>query len=280
MMRIVKSSGRQKWIPDNRKLLEEQHVFRVYADSENNIWVMTTTDLYKYFPSTKELIHLLDYEIAAPINGGYEGEMWEDLERNMWVVHINLSHPVEFPKLSNEYFEFDSPNIKATDFYIDSFGTIWVSDGRNGLYKHVPNRQSFHHSESKTGMNKSLNDIWISSICQSVIDTNIIYLGTSTPGWISYDKNNGNIIEHHTDETKHITGENAMYANNDGTVWIGFWGNGLAKWNPNTDEFVSYFADSLITPNLHNARINKLEKDLNGALWIGTYERSFSFESG
>ncbi len=82
----------------NWELLKNKELFRISADSENNIWVMTTSDLYKYLTASQELVHLVNYSVPNPINGGYEGELVEDSEGNMYAVHINLPYPIKFPK--------------------------------------------------------------------------------------------------------------------------------------------------------------------------------------
>ena len=111
-----------KMDPKNWDLLKSKEIFRVLADSENNIWIMTRTDLFKYLTDSKELLSLLSYEVPSPINGGYEGELLEDSEGNMIVVHISLPDPIFFPKLSIEFVILNSVNIYPTDIYEDSFG--------------------------------------------------------------------------------------------------------------------------------------------------------------
>ena len=107
-------------------ILKSKEIFRIFADSENNIWVMTRTDLYKYMTTSHELVHLINYDIQNPINGGYEGELLEDSDGNMLAVHINLSQPIKFLNLSSEYVTLNSEHIDPTDIFEDSFGNIWI----------------------------------------------------------------------------------------------------------------------------------------------------------
>jgi serine phosphatase RsbU (regulator of sigma subunit)/ligand-binding sensor domain-containing protein len=258
----------------NNDLPEIKSVFRVFSDSDNNLWVMTPTDLIKYFPSSAKIVHLLNYEVPSPINSGYEGEIWEDSNKNVWVVHINLPHPIKFLNLSNEYIEVESEELNSTDFYIDSFGTIWVSDWMNGLFKFVPARQDFYHLQSEIKEQLSVDAQYIRPLCQSVVDSNIIYFGMDVPGFISYNKLTKTYSHIRKNQTKYIS-ENKMFANEDGTIWIGYWNEGLALWNPKTDKITPYFSSSNSLPDLSNTSITHLSKAPDGSLWIGTFNGLF-----
>ncbi|MCW8850225.1 MAG: hypothetical protein OQJ81_09640, partial [Melioribacteraceae bacterium] len=85
----------------NWELLKNKELFRIYADSKDNIWIMTKSDLYKFLVKSQELVHLINYSLPNSINDGYEGELVEDIEGNMYAVHINLPSPIQFQNLSN-----------------------------------------------------------------------------------------------------------------------------------------------------------------------------------
>jgi serine phosphatase RsbU (regulator of sigma subunit)/ligand-binding sensor domain-containing protein len=251
-------------------LIKSQDVFRCFADSENNIWVMTASDLYKYIPTSKKLVYLVNYESSNAINQGHEGELIEDSEKTMWLVHSNLQHPLKFPNLSDDYIITESPEMQPTDIFIDSFGIVWICDWDRGIYKYNPAKQIFHQPKSKINGNIIWQDHTIHTICQSVNDPNQIYVYSSLNMknfMRSYNLQNGRIKDFN------LNPENidCMSSNEDGTFWLGLWFNGgLLKWNPKTDKLVPYFADATKSPNLANISVTSLKKDKQNNLWIAT----------
>ena len=146
---MAKQLGDRCILRKDWNLIKSQDVFRCFADSENNIWVMTASDLYKYIPTSKKLVYLVNYESSNAINQGHEGELIEDSEKTMWLVHSNLQHPLKFPNLSDDYIITESPEMQPTDIFIDSFGIVWICDWDRGIYKYNPAKQIFHQPKSK-----------------------------------------------------------------------------------------------------------------------------------
>jgi serine phosphatase RsbU (regulator of sigma subunit)/ligand-binding sensor domain-containing protein len=262
----------------NWSLLKNKELFRISADSENNIWVMTTSDLYKYITSSQELVQLVNYAVPNPINGGYEGELVEDLEGNMYAVHINLPYPIKFQNLSNKPNLLNTKNVQPTDIFIDSFGIVWISDWSQGLHKYVPTKQSFYQLEdTKTG--KILfGSIQINVICQALKDTDLLFIVSkdfSKNNITSYNSKSGEIKEYYEGD-KNIF---SMISNVDGTFWLGVWDVGVVKWNPQNGEFKQYFSDPSKTPNLSNTSVPSFLKDDNGNLWIGAFNGLYRMSS-
>ena len=262
----------------NWRLLKNKELFRINADSENNIWVMTTSDLYKYLTSSQELVHLINYEVPNPINGGFEGELVEDLEGNMYAVHISLPYPIKFPNLSNKPILLNTKNILSTDIFIDSFGIVWISDWSQGLYKYVPTKQSFFQlKDNKTGK-ILLGSNPINDICQSLKDSDLMFIVSKEFKWNkinSYNLRNGEFKEYDVGD-KNIF---SMISNVDGTFWVGIWDVGLMKWNPQNGEFKQYFSDPSKTPNLANTSVPSFIKDDKDNLWIGAFNGLYRMSS-
>jgi len=260
-----------KMDPKDWNLLRSKIIFRILADSENNIWVMTTTNLYKYNTSSQELTGLIEYIVSSPINNGLEGELWEDDEGSMYVVHINLPNPIKFPDLSDEYVILDSKNMYPTDFLIDSFGIIWVSDWIQGLHKYVSTKQTFHQLKYKTDDKTLSGGRRIIELSQSLKNRGLLFIYSKEYGKSylnSYNLNNGEYKEYKVDDLDIAR----ILSNKDGSFWLGLWDGGLVKWNPYSNENEKYFNDSSKEPNLVEASIPSLKKDDNGNLWIGTLD--------
>ncbi len=253
-------------------LLTTQDVFRSFADSENNIWLMTTTELYKYIPSLKKLKHLVNYESSVAINQGHEGEIFEDAQKDIWVVHSNIQHPLKFPNLSNEYITIESPAMKPTDILVDSFGIVWICDWDKGLYKYDPEKQIFYQPRQNTDGNYVWQYHTINALCKSANNPDLIYVFSSLTNRTfikSYNLRNGRVQDFNLElENNSIT---FMASNKDGTFLLGLWDNGgMMKWNPKTGEVIPYFADETQNPNLANISVTFLNKDKMNNTWVGT----------
>lgn len=263
--------------PQDLQILQEQKGFRVHADSNNDIWIMTRTDLYKYSPEFKNMKHLINLSSVQRYTGVREGGMWEDSKGNLWVVHIDNGDIIRFKDLSNDFeiinFEITGQRygheLLPTNIMIDSFGIMWISSLANGIYKYDPSKELFKLHQYDASNNNSLSANLITSICQSVKNPEIIYIGTPINVCNVLNRNTGHVERFQfKSETPGVV--NCMVANPDGTVWIGLSTDGLVKWNPNTNQLTPYFADSSVTLNLYKKFINILEKDQYGNLWIGT----------
>lgn len=264
--------------PKNWSLLKEKELFRICADSDNNIWVMTKSDLYKYITSSHEIIHLINYEVPNPINGGYEGELTEDSEHNMYLVHINLPYPIQFPNLSDEAVIINTNKLNPTDIFIDSFGIVWISDWFQGLHKYVPTKQSFYQLKDKNTGKILWGSNEILDICQSLNNPDLLFIVTQEFKWrdiYSYNFKSGEIKKYEIGE-KNIF---SIISNTDGTFWLGIWDVGLMKWNPQTGEFKQYFADPSKTPNLANISVPSIQKDDKGNLWVGAFNGLYRMSS-
>ncbi len=247
-------------------LLNDQYIFRVYSDSQNKLWLMSSTGLFRYYPNSGEAEKLLDYDFANPINNGYEGELWEDEDENLWVAHINLPHLYVFQGLSNKYHEKKSERLYATDFYIDSFGTIWISDWFEGLYKYDPSRQPFYKLQSEnfvqiTGVN---------AISESATNPDEVIISDDGAGWGAYNIFTGSFKLY----GKH-SGINTILPNKDGSIWLGHWGDGVQKWDSRTGNYTRYFADSTKFSDLPDGRITYLYRDSAGTFWISAVNGLF-----
>jgi signal transduction histidine kinase/CheY-like chemotaxis protein/ligand-binding sensor domain-containing protein len=67
-------------------------------------------------------------------------------------------------------------------------------------------------------------------------------------------------------------GVNTLYEDNSGTLWVGTNGGGLARYDPDSDSFISYLHDPDASKNsLTNNAITCIDEDSKGNLWVGTY---------
>jgi len=61
-----------------------------------------------------------------------------------------------------------------------------------------------------------------------------------------------------------------ILAASDGNIWIGSFGVGLSKYNPNAEEFTNYSHDPNDSKSIRSNAIRSLVEESNGRLWVGT----------
>ena len=62
----------------------------------------------------------------------------------------------------------------------------------------------------------------------------------------------------------------SIFEEEDGTIWLGTWGDGLLKMNRNFKVEQRFISDTLNTNTLQNDLVRTIKKGSDGKLWIGT----------
>jgi ligand-binding sensor domain-containing protein/DNA-binding CsgD family transcriptional regulator len=62
----------------------------------------------------------------------------------------------------------------------------------------------------------------------------------------------------------------AVYEDRAGTLWVGSWGGGLARFRKDTEDFINYLHDPQDPGSLSDNRVISILEDGNGLLWVGT----------
>lgn len=62
----------------------------------------------------------------------------------------------------------------------------------------------------------------------------------------------------------------SLFVDNDGTLWVGTWTNGLNRFDAKTERFEQYIHDDLEPNSISDHRVNKIIDDGQQGLWIAT----------
>lgn len=146
----------------------------------------------------------------------------------------------------------------------DSKGYIWfgTKDGLNRF--DGTNFRVFRHNITNP---TSLGNNFIRSILEG--ENGIFYIGTDAGLYImdTADETFTLIRKQTTDGTQLISAINALYADKDGTIWIGSMYQGVFTYHPTTGELRKV---ELMHYSLGNSAVWSIYGDRSGTIWLGT----------
>ncbi len=275
------------------------YVSVIFEDSDLNLWVGTNGGGLSLFNREKENFSSFrknDLDQNS-ISGNFITSIAEDQNGNLWFgtyfsglnklvkAKNNLSKPAE---IKFEKFFHDASNnksISSNSVYRitpDYFGQLWIGtlDGLNLLtenkneiifkkfFEDERNKFSINDNYIRCFLSDSKGNLWVGTDSGGV---NIILkeeLQQENPANIKFRK-----IESLLKKNSKLSGisTNDLYEDQEGNIWIGIWGGGINKVNPNTGDIV-YFSNSKSDPNsLSNNDMICLLQDKSGMMWAGTY---------
>lgn len=216
------------------QLVEESNVTAIYRDKKDKLWVGTTSGLFQFNRSTNQF-----------------EEVWFDLS-------------------PSEKFSFENSCIRAITE--DKSGNLIIGTEGSGLYvlsnysQNPITVQNYTSENSEIGHNiiQSLiidqsENLWIGTL-QGISKTDLkkkkfnLYRRSNSPNSLNLL---GNVIA-------------SLYKDDDGSLWVGNWGQGLNRVNRKTGQ-VEHFSTQLSgTHQLPNDFVHVIFKDSNHRLWLGT----------
>jgi len=67
-----------------------------------------------------------------------------------------------------------------------------------------------------------------------------------------------------------------IFIDKSGIIWIGTWGGGLNKFDPETDQFTNYVPVPDDPTSISDDRVQSIFQDSSGTLWFGTYQNGLN----
>jgi ligand-binding sensor domain-containing protein len=166
----------------------------------------------------------------------------------------------------------ENNNFRVYALCIDSEQHLWIGTA-NGIYKINFNKQFYNYDGILE--NNAVFDI-------VSIDKKIFWFKTSE-GLIKYNSITRTIEAFWQDlffyPNYTSTRMNFLCISNDGTLWAGTEGLGLQRFNPTTEDLITYNYDPNNENSISSNTIISLSADLNGNVWIGTDSGLCSFNT-
>ncbi|MEX2565659.1 MAG: two-component regulator propeller domain-containing protein, partial [Cyclobacteriaceae bacterium] len=256
------------------------HITSMYSDSTNTLWLTTRNGVYKYYPETGVVNTIKEYDYNSETIANNYNSIKPDRDGNIWISN-NFRGVLKFNGLSDEYQEVDISGVAQlrgggissifTDFIIDNSGIFWFGTLNEGLMKYDPISNPFrYYPIDETSMSGLSGGAF--SLLVSKVRPNTVFIGTRG-GWLNILNRETESIERYT--YLHV---NDMFGgsirsiaeNDDGSLWLGTWGDGLIETNSQYQEINRYTNDPQSFTGLSGNAVRVLKKHPNGDLWIGT----------
>ena len=264
-------------------------------DAQGFMWFSDQTNhsIYRYDGS-----HLTKYThdstIPNSLGGGYPECFATDPSGYLWIGFFGQGLDRFDPSTGRfTHYRHDQDDLESLSddnvgaILVDRLGMVWVGTNK-GLDQLDPTTGKFTHYNYDQKDSTSMSHDVVRAIYEDRQGT--LWVGTGMP-WTSDNKGGLNRFDRKTNTfTRYQNDPNnpnslldnkvrAMFEDSEGNFWVGTGGNGLHKMDRETGKFTRYsFGPNLIgtlslpPPNTGEAHITFILEDLEGLLWIGTYE--------
>ncbi|MBX2961199.1 MAG: hypothetical protein KF687_01730 [Cyclobacteriaceae bacterium] len=265
----------------NPRSLRDNYILDIIRDKRGNIWVATTSGLFKYVAETDDF----DFYELNNINpeDTYRYRVirslaYDSLADRMFIGTYGGLHIIDLVSNRQEHLIHQSSNTNSLS--INSIFRVLFDKERNGLwlctyggglnYYNLSTRQFYQwfHDPSDRESIGSNNVVGIFLDRQGLLwaataETGLYLLNTRPAKFhrIIHHSRNPNSISEGTPRT--------VYAENDSIIWIGFNGTGLNRMNLLTGRTTRFRNNPADQGSIaHNAVIS-IDGDKHGRIWIG-----------
>jgi serine phosphatase RsbU (regulator of sigma subunit)/ligand-binding sensor domain-containing protein len=261
--------------------IDENYITYLYFDPTNTMWITTRNGIYKYNSESGDLRIIKEYDYAKLIVGNNWNSVNQDNQGNVWITN-NYRGLLKFDGISDEYEELSiagrsrnrdgSSDINTTRAAFDNTGILWIGTTTQGIMKYDSSNEPFLHYTYEEGNTNGLNTSGIFGLLESKVHLGRIFVGTRGGGLNIFDQTKRTFSQENFKVINDQFGGSVrgIAEDDDGSLWLGTWGDGIIKMNPNYREVNRYTNDSTSFNSLSDDRVRIIKKDREGYYWIGT----------
>jgi two-component system sensor histidine kinase ChiS len=252
--------------------LSNNNVQTIYQDQGGNIWVGTSgSGLDRFDPVTDQFHHYtndplnpqsLSNNFVITINQDRAGVLWigtfgggvNKYDRAKEKFIHNKNNPQDSNSLSEDV---------TWSFLQDDEGILWIGTNGGGLNKFDRQRGRFTHFRNDPNDPNSLSDDIVWSLYQD--QEGALWAGT-TNGLEKFDRQDEQFTLYPT-----ASAVLTIHQDKDGFFWLGTIGNGLAKFDPTTEQLTYYQNIPDDPKSIVDNTVVAVHEDREGLLWVGTF---------
>ena len=239
----------------------------IYRDSQQRIWVGTTTGVVQLVPrksNSRDPSDRFDqvpkatvYSPVTVLLGDPAGNLWIGTRRDgIWRLGADgLSHWSSHNGL---------PDDTIRSLFVDNEQNLWIgmrtgglSRWRKGALAPYGEPEGFHANFAANAFADSHGDLW---------------LGTWGKGL--FRRHNGQLLAANPPDMPVATPIRAITEDRHGHIWVGTWFDGIYRYDGKT------FHHYLLGIESPGNAVSSILPDSRGGLWVGTYTGLFYFPTG
>jgi len=263
-------------------------ILDLYSDSSGVLWITTINGIYKYNSLSNIIKPIKEYsinnsDIFTPLNS-----ITTDQFGNAWITN-SFHGLLKFDGITDKYkrVTITSQNfsnegksdIALRRILSDMSGVLWIGSFRKGLVKYDPNKKIFTYYFHEENNKNSINESSILSLLESKVFPGMVYVGTRGGGLNLFNTqtNNFSTIPIGVLEDEDGGSIRSILEDEDGSLWLGTWGDGLLKMNLQRKIVKRFITDSTNSNSISDNEVRIIRKDSFGNLWLGTYNCGLNY---
>lgn len=254
---------------DRKAARKNSVISALFEHPDGKIWVGTDNGIYLYNP-TKENFTFFNAQTkdGKRIEGQWIEDITSDKNQNIWVVAPNLGvYRYDEQQKQLHHYTLQKTTDKSKDFpqciLIDRDGKIWIGTNNAGIYLYTPSEDTFKQCLDYQG-NNALKGEFIFTLCDY---NDRILVGSYEGRLMTFDKKAHQISivnapDVHYKIIRYIT-------RMEDDIWVGTQ-NGIYVINEKQQTTTHIPSNPRSWYGLSDYIIDKIYKDREGGIWIGT----------
>lgn len=241
-------------VPGDTNSLVNPSIESLFVDKKGNIWIGTKSGgVSKFNPDTHQFTNIIyDYQHEnsilpdSRVISFFEGE-----DEKIWMGTWGEGFII-YDEKSSEAEKF-MPGVMVNAICRSTDNRYWIATSFNGLYEFIPETgELLHRTEDFRAQqiveDRKRNVLWISG-------DKLIKYDLRNNKSVSYPKNS-----------------HSINLSSEGTIWLGTWGAGLYRFNPEEEEFqkFSIYPETFISKNKDYDAVLYIFEDRDKNTWLGT----------
>ncbi len=257
----------------------ENTITSLYVDLTNTLWITCRNGIYKYDQTTNEMRSIEEYDDAKLSLGNYMNKILQDQTGNIWIAN-NYRGILKFDGISDDFTEINidgygrlkdgTRQIYCFSATLDKTGIIWFATTQ-GIMKYDANREPFINYKHEEGNKNSISSNQVFGLLESKIDKGKIFVCT-TGGLNVFDQKTQSFrqIKYKILKDQFGGSTGSIAEDDDGSLLLGTWGDGLINLDKNYKEVNRYTFDPKSFGSLSDDKVRVIKKDNEGNYWVGT----------
>jgi len=260
---VDKKAIHYKYDPSDKTTISSDYITSIYVDRENRLWIGTfdkgfcfAENIYSSEDLEFTRFHFDDNLEVQDIREDSAGRIWIGSQNGLYMYDPHNKQLIHYGDLVNQSSDVQGINIQSILY--EEPNLFWIASWNRGLCKLYINSDNLLTQQNKRDslvIYDNINDIYNSKIDNSFTTIykdkiNTLWLGSNVNGLIKVIEKDGRMEFIKYDKSKGAP-DNSVYgiaSDGSGNIWIST-NHGLGKFNPETEQFNSYYESDGILSN-------------------------------